>query len=124
MTTENEREFEDEKDMHKEVLEKALSLFEEILDSLNNLAEVQTTRLKLIEAYKEISFAANISTPSAVGELPEAKEKLKERMRNSLEEIDKFCKALASINQNDLELWFIKKGPFNEKDILTAIVSD
>ena len=67
MTTENEREFEEEKDMHKEVLDKALSLFEEILDSLNNLAEVQTTRLRLIEAYKEIAFAANITTPASVG---------------------------------------------------------
>ena len=85
MTPENEKECEDEKEMHKEVLEKALTLFEEILDSLNNLAEVQTTRLKLIESYKKISFAANIATPAMMGELPEIKEKCKERMKNSLE---------------------------------------
>ena len=124
MTPENEKECEDEKEMHKEVLEKALTLFEEILDSLNNLAEVQITRLKLIEAYKEISFAANISTPAMREELPEVKEKYKERMRNSLDTIDNFCRALANINQTDLELWSIRKGPFNEEDLLTSSESD
>ena len=101
MPDENEREFEDAKEMQQEVVEKALSLFEEILDSLKNLAEVQTSRLKLIEA--------NMLTPKLVGEQPNVKEQLKERMGKSLEAVDNFCKALANINQNDLELWSFKK---------------
>ena len=97
--------------MHKEVIEKALSLFEEILDSLQNLAEVQTSRLKLIEAYKEVTFTANLLTPTLVGEQPavERARKLKERVERSLEVVDDYCRALANINQTDFELWSIKK---------------
>ena len=70
MTAENEKEFEDVKELQKEALEKAFTLFEEILESLNNLGEVQKTRLRLIGFYKDMSMLVNIPAPSLMREKP------------------------------------------------------
>ena len=70
MTAENEKEFEDVKELQKEALEKAFTLFEEILESLNNLVEVQKTRLRLIGFYKDMSMLVNIPAPSLMREKP------------------------------------------------------